>query len=196
MIWLGALLAGLLALLLAPWGVEVSSIGGVRRFRLIAAGLRVSFPLRPSGSIRSANPGEPHHPPAPTDRSPDHNFSEWLEVAREIEWSRLLRALRTQVRSVRIRIRRFDLIIATPDPALTGISYGLAVAGVSLAPALSAASLVADFESVRPRADFRMDVTVIPLRLTVASIRVLGALPLRRLHRLWVESKPAERSSS
>ncbi|MBI5059516.1 hypothetical protein HZB60_07040 [candidate division KSB1 bacterium] len=187
MIWLGALLLALLIVSLLPWGIQFSQVAGLRSARLIVAGVRVPLPrtLRRSGAASPALRDEPADSPESGPQVMWDEFADWISLARDVEWRNLYRAVQRQFRCVRIRIRRLDVTVATPDPALTGMAYGLALAGVSALPFSLATSLTADFTADRPRADFRVDVTVIPLRLTISSVRLLSMIPVRRMYALW-----------
>jgi hypothetical protein len=184
MIWLGLIALLLIVLLALPWGLELTQSGDQRSVRLIAAGVSVPLPRRRRRARRVRNKSAT--PSARPLRGRDYlgAIRDWLDLAREIEWRKLYRNLKRELRCVHVHVRRLDVVISTPDPALTGMLYGWSLAANSVGVIPFVTGLEADFTTDTPRVDASARVTVIPWQLTYSTIRLLWSLPLRRLYAL------------
>ncbi len=167
-----------------PLGVEIASRGKERRWSIILAGLRLEVSPARVERLRdrmrrkqkSKTPEEKAHARARLMRifrslgaepgaSPDRlEFGDLKEA-----W----RILKRVFRHIRFRVRQFDVVVASADPALTGMAYGWACAAGALLPASAPLSLDVDFEQTQPRIDFRVEISTIPLLLTWEGARYL-----------------------
>jgi hypothetical protein len=180
----------LLLALVLPWGVRFVRQDGVSRIFVIVAAIPIRLPKMPAQTIKMrAAQSEPiqHAELRHDDENLFDNTAdvfEWIELISEIGWSRLFAAVRSGVQGVRVRVHKFEVTIATPDPALTGMLYGLSFATAGMAPRFLS-GIDCDFTAARPRANLKVDVVVIPLKLALTAVRVLRTLPLQRIfHKL------------
>jgi hypothetical protein len=161
-----------------PYGVEISRPG--QPVRLIIAGFRVT--LKPS-------------PERPKSASPESILSKLRALqsggtaalnefdARDLKvaWISLWRI----VRNVRIRVHRFDLTIATEDPATTGILYGSTCVVTASLPPRWHVTVRPDFTLTSSDLAYRVDFTFIPWFLLGNCLRAIFNLPLRKMVRVF-----------
>jgi hypothetical protein len=178
-----AIIAIFLALIFSlPFGVEIIRPGDC--LILILAGFRFSMRSRAPAQKPPSFPGI-----VPTLRALQ---SGGLAALREfnthdlkVGWISLWRI----VRSVRIRIHRFDLVIATNDPAQTGVLYGSACAISSTLILNRNVHVTADFTRTTPDLAYRVEFSFIPWVLLLHTFQSLFTLPLRKIVRVVREAR-------
>jgi hypothetical protein len=200
---LGILFALLFLVSMLPFGVDIEGVNDHPRMRLILAGIRVGFPKRKPG--RAAPKPEPEAEPEAESQAG------WQQGVRKLRsltqggdsvWKEFGltdlrsagRALRVLIRSLRVRIHRLVVGVATPDPAMTGIAYGAACAVLATFPAKSRVRVYADFTRTSPEIDYRIELSVRPLVSLLNLIRALSYLPLRKIVRLFRKPKKHARA--
>jgi hypothetical protein len=169
LVLLTIIIAVIAAVLCLPAGVQVRCADNDCRLRLILCGLRFPLPQKYQAQKQEL----------PRSRTsflrqfwPKQHFA---VCASDIKL--VFRIVRNLLKCVRFRMKQLDIAIATPDPAATGILYGLAYAGISALPRRIPVTFCPDFYRTSPLINGTASVTVIPLRILTVS------LPL--LHLLW-----------
>jgi hypothetical protein len=174
-ITLAILLLILLAVLLLPLGMEVASAAGVRRWYLILAGLHIPVP-KPIIERARRRMRQKYEKQEVSKRK-----SIWQDLAGKLRGLRSkqrsqdegfrLNDLRTTLDTVirilhilRIRVHRLHIVIASPDPAWTGVAYGMACAAIGALPPEWPVSVEADWSGNVPQFTYRVEVSVVPVR--------------------------------
>lgn len=179
MFWILAafvLLAG--AVLILPAGIEIESAGNKKRRRLILAGVRIPLPKKATSQTEAKKLRRPK------EKSEDIPF--WGRLLTEFDENDLRSAwisVRRLLRCARVRVHHLALTVATPDPALTGVVYGFACAGLSMFEVPRQIGVDADFTQTRPRADYRIELSARPIRALVEGLRALWLTVLRKPER-------------
>ncbi len=172
--------AVLIFLLTLPWGIEFGSAYGERRLRLIVAGFR--FKISPDRLRRRAARPEPESKQGASGAK----LREFLELVEELnidDLRSLIGARKHFFGALKFRVTRLELVVATPDPALTGMAYGLASAAKYCSGLPAWSGLYIDFESERPRAEYVVELLVRPVHLLWGLMRIMAVLALSRVVR-------------
>jgi hypothetical protein len=99
-------------------------------------------------------------------------------------------------RCLRVRIHRLAVCVATPDPALTGLAYGMAWAGLGAVNMPRQVHLRPDFTESKPRADYRIELSARPALVIVYGVIGLWRLVLRKCPRVkWLWGEIRRRSN-
>jgi hypothetical protein len=171
--------------MLLPLGMEISSEGRGLRWHVIFAGLHIPLPKRFTLWIWNLGTEKRGKKAA---ESPAHN---WLDLA--VKFRRILHseaslaeiyrmddlklaldlAIRL-LRILRVRVHRFKVLIASPDPAWTGIAYGWVCAAVGALPADWPVFVDVDWDSTVPQFLYRVEASVIPAQVLFALMKSLG----------------------
>jgi len=164
-----------LAVLFLPLGGEVSSVAGSRRWYVILAGLHIPIPKSVTRVIAARIKKKGKQP------SSKVSTVLWQDLAGKLRRLRsgegpiakvfgvddlrsALEFVLKIVHTLRIRVHRLHVVIATPDPAWTGIAYGMACAIIGALPSDWAVSVEADWVNAAPAFTYRVEVSVIPAR--------------------------------
>ena len=191
MIYVLLILIGLIGLvLLAPIGLEVDYSGDRKRWAIVWLGLR--FPIRVSfrKAIRlmqdeASPPAEPEptkHEETETESAGFPSLDSIIELMRTgvQAFHRGIDVLRSFHRHTKVIVHQFDVVTATPNPALTGFAYGMAYAfGSAFAPSVPW-TVAADFTATRPSLHFRVEVRIVPIRVLPSLLR-MGWLVTKRI---------------
>lgn len=101
-----------------------------------------------------------------------HAFERGLDVIRSIS------------HHIRIHVHRLDVVVATPNPALTGFAYGMTQAfGFAFAPNIPWTAEV-DFMREQPSLSFRVEVSVTPIKVLPPALRLLRFVTKRKISQL------------
>lgn len=183
-----ALLIILLLILLPlslPAGGEVVCEHNKHRFRIILVGIR--FPL-PAASGKSAERKQKTHKPhsipgsiAQFQATRETFFRLW-ELYDGKLFGKLLQTLQRYYRTLHIKVHSLEVIIGTPDPALTGMLYGAACSAAAALPKSVPVVLISDFVNSESVLSYRISLTIIPLRVLFELIRTTISL---RLWAVW-----------
>ena len=169
----------LLAVILLPLGAEITSVAGDRRWKMILAGLHIPVPksviLKLTSRLASEKDGAGAHADKQSWMDLARNFyrlrnkgTSFLDAVRVDDLrAALLLAIRI-IRAIRIRVYRLHVLIATPDPALTGVAYGISCAVIGMLPASWPVSVDADWRSEVPEFTYRVEASVLPVRIIAA----------------------------
>ncbi len=199
MIYILLILIGLLGLiLLTPIGLEVSFTRDRTRWAIVW--LRLRFPIRVSfrKAIRLLQNSEsPTSMPEPqqseaakTGKTGFPSFDDIIEIMKTgvQGFHRGVDVLRSFHHHVKVIVYRFDVVAATPNPALTGFAYGMAYAfGSAFAPSVPW-TVAADFTATRPSLHFRVEVRIVPIRVLPSLLR-MGWLVTKRMVMQWWQTR-------
>jgi hypothetical protein len=181
LIVLAIIVALIAALSVLPAGVEVRCTDNLCRVRLILCGLPFPLPQKKRASEQAL--------PRSRKNFLRRFWPRYRSIAHTADIKLYFRTVRNILKCVHFRVKQLDVAIATPDPAITGMLYGLASAGISVLPGRGQISLYPDFNRTSPLVNGTASVTVMPLRILTAG------LPL--LQRLWrVRRRDANRVNS
>lgn len=169
------------SVLILPVGVELDYSERGRRWRIVWMGFHIPVPAivkRWAQSLEEKVRKRIHLIPGRRTRTGERrslseisqNFVEQMRENVEL-FRRGIDTLRAMSRHVRIHVHRLDVTVATPDPALTGFSYGMmyAFAG-AVSPSLPLRAAV-DFTRESPKVDFRVEVKLTLIKIIPAAIR-------------------------
>jgi hypothetical protein len=172
-----------LAIVCLPLGVEVSSGEGTRRWFLILAGIHFPIPdavirrilkrigSQQSGRVKKERKTEPSDLGGESGSLPSRRGFLSREFKLD-DWRTILELVIRLLRTLRIRIHRLHVVIATPDPALTGVVYGMTCAVIGALPADWPVSVEADWSGSAPKAKYRIEASVIPIRVLSVFARI------------------------
>jgi hypothetical protein len=160
----------LASLVLLPIGVELDYSERGRRWAIWWLGLTIPLP----GSLKwlSRNLEARVNARVVCRTRPVTVKSERLSLVERIEalvndarWGadafrRGIETLRAVNRSMRIDVQRFEVTVATSNPAMTGFVYGMMWAYAGAAPISWPLNLDADFTRMEPKVSFRVRVSV------------------------------------
>lgn len=178
------------SVLIFPVGVELDYSERGRRWRIVWMGFHIPVPAivkRWAQSLEEKVRKRIHLIPGRRTRGAGRrSFGEitqtFVEEMREnVElFRRGLDTLRAMSRHVRIYVRRLDVTVATPDPALTGFSYGMmyAFAG-AVSPSLPLRAAV-EFTRESPKVDFRVELKLTLIKIIPAAVRFARFLYSKR----------------
>ncbi len=186
---LAVLMVFSVAVMLLPLGVVISSTTDGRRWHLIFAGMRIPIPNSMIQSVQAKTGKMSPTQPAKQSRRSVSDIVGRLRRTRikenpivrffELDDLRTVLELTIRlVRSLRIRVRRLHVLIATPNPALTGIAYGMAWAVIGCLPSNWPVSVEADWTTAAPKFSYRVEFSVIPARLLSLVVSIL----LKKVH--------------
>ena len=194
MLTIAAFVLLVLALLILPAGMAFERRAGESRRWLILAGVRMPARKRKTGEgIELRQTRQAEQKPGVAERM--QRIPELARLLlretdiRDIETA--AHALRRFGKSVHVRVHHLDLLVATPDYALTGALYGFACAGLGSVNWRVPVFCAPDFTQERPDACYRVDVAVRPLRViwpaALAAWRLVLCKPgrARRAYSLW-----------
>jgi len=187
MMWtaLAICIAVVAAFLFLPFGIEIASGEGERRWFAILAGVHVPVPKRLTRAVwrRFAGKGR-----SVQNKKPAHGWMDLTSKIRRIlsRQESLSDAIRLEdlklafdlvvrlMHVLRIRVHRLNVMIASPDPAWTGMAYGWACAAVSILPAEWPVAVDVDWDADVPGVVYRVEATAIPAHVILALFRSLG----------------------
>jgi hypothetical protein len=191
-ICLGIVVLGLIAVLILPFGAALKSAAGKRVWYLIIAGIPIPLPknlARLGERFMRRKPGKPLQHPIVTlaDRFRRLKAGDYWEGFNLHDLREAWNAVRWFMKSIRFRVRQFDMVVASPDPAFTGFAYGMACVCQSVLPREWATSLDVDFNRSAPVLSYHVELTIIPVRLIMGAFRI-GSRLRRRKHHTHSES--------
>ena len=192
--WIAIVIVAALAVawLVLPTGIEVFSTTGKRKWGLIIAGMHIPVPnsVIVSALVRLQAPSKA--------KSKDKKRQLDLGQLAHSIWSRTVRVVRFAdsgelhvildlvvrlFKALHVRVRRLHVVVATPDPALTGVAYGMACAAISILPPDWPLSVDADWTHTTPEISYRVNATVIPGQVFLLAITALWKfMRARRRH--------------
>ncbi len=187
MITLVAILLLIVLIFSLRWGIELSVADGKLGMRIIAAEIRLRIPKvwvdawEKRRRERTSVGGDVTETIA---GGFDTNSADWWRLASLFEWEdiqRINRARRRLFGTLQMKIRDVDLIVATPDPALTGFAFGVACAARYATGPGWWSGLAVDFERDIPGVALRVDLTVRPIAVIRAAITLVAAFPRKVL---------------
>jgi hypothetical protein len=188
MIWFLLPLILFIIVFSCPFGVEVEGRNDSLTVKLILAGIRYTPKLKPKEKQKEKKAEKKKEQSGESILSILRSLTRGTEsVWREFgldDATRVWKIFKLMKRGFHLRIRRFDLCIATPDPAMTGILYGSACAIRSVIPPRHAVNVSVSFIESTPSVDYRIVFSFIPTMLLVRSIRALMFVPFRKVARV------------
>ncbi len=99
------------------------------------------------------------------------NMAESMRGGREAFESGLA-ALRAVTHQLKIHVLRLNVVVATPNPALTGFAYGMAWAGIGAFAPPWPGSMDVDFTRTTPKVDFQLEARITLITLVPAFWRL------------------------
>ncbi|RPH92752.1 DUF2953 domain-containing protein [candidate division KSB1 bacterium] len=168
------------AILSLPSGMEFIRERGLNRQKLIVCGLRFPFRMKKSSERKEKKAAESAQE---RERKKAESIPVVLQDLNVEDVQAVWTTLRRFSNSVHLRMHKLVLNIATPDPAVTGMLYGLSCAGIGAFNASDKITLNADFSHEIPAFDYRIEVSLIPGRAVWESIGALWRLVLRKPQR-------------
>jgi hypothetical protein len=167
-----------LAILALPFGAGLKSESGKRKWFAIIMGIRIPVPDRLIAVIGTRIRKAPGKPAATTSRRAcERILRQQEQPLKPPELLRIFRrvwgSMRWFLKGFRLRVRRFDLTVASPDPAWTGMAYGLACAVQSVLPRRWPVRIGVDFNRESPVMAYHLELTAIPMYLFIGAIRFL-----------------------
>lgn len=178
-LWLAVIVAALLGALLLPCGVELRSANGRHRAYLYWAGLR--FPLKSRVQPEAAEPEPPQFLRTLLQLKQRDLALLWRHLGTDLPW--LAGVMQRFRKAVRIRVRYLHIVVASPDPALTGFAYGAACAITAALPRHWPVAVAVDFTVERPAVDYRVVIVAVPLRILGILVVSLTEFVMNRLPR-------------
>ncbi len=182
-----ALLALLAMLLLLPVGVVLDYSERGRRWFVVWLGLRIPV----SGMVKNVfnrlkDDGKEKR--GGEEAGERHGFPKVKEMVQAMTsnvrmFKRGLDTIRSISRHIRITVHRLDVVVATPNPALTGFAYGMTQAfGYAFAGSIPWHS-EPEFLLEKPSLSFRVEVSATPIKVLPAMLRFLRFMAKRRVAR-------------
>jgi hypothetical protein len=174
------------ACLILPCGAGLRSVPGKRTWSIILMGIAVPVPRRILSRIERALHRKLVAPAKPSPAEVRETVEDWQSTADRLRIAWRLMGLawgarRWFFRAIRFRVKRFDLTVASPDPALTGFAFGMACAVQSMLPSTWPATVRVDFDRQSPQLSYDVSLTIIPLYiLIVAGKLAIGLIQPRR----------------
>ena len=89
---------------------------------------------------------------------------EGMQQGAKVFWPGI-KTLRRMKRHVHVRVRRMEVVIASPNPALTGFSYGMMWAFAGAVPWNWPVQAGVDFAQTSPKVNFRIRLSAVPVSL-------------------------------
>jgi hypothetical protein len=189
-----ALLVLLALFLLLPLGVELDYSERGRKWFVVWLGLRVPVP----GIARRVDDLFKHH--KADDGGEDtgeqesekwrarHEFSKAGELVRTMtsnvqKFQSGLDTVRSISRHIHVKVHRLDMVVATPNPALTGFAYGMTQALGYAIGANVPWHAEPDFEQAEPALSMRVEVSVTPIMMIQPALRFARSAAKRRMAR-------------
>ncbi len=165
-----------LAVMLLPLGAEVISDGGRTRWIMIFAGVHIPVPQWVIRRVKSRMAQKAEEPKEPGQKRSLKDLGKKLHGILNKSKSSdegftfddlrlVLNAAVRLLKTLRVRVHRLHVVIASPDPAWTGMAYGMAWAIIGALPADWPVSVEADWTSAVPAATYDVQVTVIPAQV-------------------------------
>jgi hypothetical protein len=172
-----------IAVLALPFGAGLKSEQGKQTWYIILMGLRICVPYRAIAITSRWIHKTPSKPVKPKSKEAVERLAR--KPKQPGKYTLSLHALQTAWGTMRwflkrfhFRLRRFDLTVASPDPALTGMAYGLACAVQSVLPSRWPISIGVDFNRETPELAFHVELTVIPASFLLGGLWMI--LKLRK----------------
>ena len=209
MIYVLLILLFLLAsVLLLPIGIELDYSERGRRWAIVWLGMRIRVPSPFKRTLDLLKDDVEAREPASPQR--DQTLTEEFEAEERFTVPTLdevlhamstgLRAfehgvdlIRSLSRHLRVRVHRLDVQVASPNPALTGFSYGMLCAFGSAYPMAIPWTVGVDFTETRPAVSFRVSVKITLIKIIPAIYRFVRFMTRRQIgrlrHRLGNESR-------
>ncbi|RQW00780.1 DUF2953 domain-containing protein [bacterium] len=177
--------------LFLPVGGEVICEHNKHRFRIILAGIR--FPV-PTSTRKTAKRKQKIRKfrsiPETIEQfhaSRETFFRLWEYYDGKL-FSKLFRTFQRFRRTLHVRVHRLEIIIGTPDPAMTGMLYGAACSAAAALPKSIPIILISDFVKNESVLNYRISLTLLPIRILFELIRTTINLRLWAVWRIVRES--------
>ena len=97
--------------------------------------------------------------------------------------------LRSFGHHLKIKVHRLEIVVATPNPALTGFAYGLAYAVGSGFASSVPWTLVPEFTLTRPAISFRVEASITLIKVIPSILRLTGFAIKEAGAHWWVKRK-------
>lgn len=184
MLWL-LLIVGLIGLgLVCRFGILVFKETEHRGVRLIVGWFRFRLPKGVPSLLERKKPARKEKTQAErTAAALDASQILLTELVID-DLRRLWRAIVRVGRIFKVRVHHCELIVATPDPSVTGIAYGCLRAASGILPPIPNLQVWPDFTLNKPEVRYRVEFSFRLINLLYGFATALVSLPIRKFFKI------------